>query len=126
MENKTEIFTITKTKQELQFDRQKLDSMNCHAWIWILFINSVPLCGIVIGVIFRKNCPMETNIPLWEIVNGFAMICFLLLIFVSKRTYINQTWKNSTVYLIDQLKILIIFFLFIWFICGNVGSMDFK
>lgn len=126
MENKNEIFTITKPKQEVHFDKQKLDSINCHALIWILFINVVPLCGIVIGVIFRKHCPMEKNIPLWEIVNGSAMICFLLLIFVSKRTYINQTWKNLTLYLIEQLKILIIFFLFIWFICGNVGSMDFN
>ncbi len=89
--------------------------------LWILFIIILPLSGIIIGIIFRNDCPLEKYIPLWEIINGFMTISFLLLMYINNKI-IHPNWA---MFIIDQLKILLIFFLFIWFIRGNVSLVFF-
>jgi hypothetical protein len=121
--NKSEkIFTITKPNQPIELNQR----FNWKPYIWILFIMIVHLSGIVIGVIFRNDCPIEKNIPRWEIINGCLIISFVLLIFLPKdKPKDNPTHfshRNWAIFLIDQFKILISFFLFIWFIFGNVSQ----
>jgi hypothetical protein len=121
MDKTEKIFTITKSIESTEIINRHL---NWKPYIWILFIMIVHLSGIIIGLIFRNDCPLEKNIPRWEIINGFLTISFLLLIFLPKEKSKDNpehfSHRNWAIFLIDQLKILIIFLLFIWFIFGNV------
>lgn len=99
--------------------------------IWLLLITSIPLSGIIIGFLFRYDCPLERFIAIWEIINGSMTIVFLFFVYVTKHHSTKQTFvhrliariqhRTWTSFVIDQLKILCIFFLFTWFICGNVS-----
>jgi hypothetical protein len=89
--------------------------------LWILFIIILPLSGIIIGIIFQNDCPLEKYIPIWEIINGFMTISFLLLMYINNKI-IHPNWA---MFIIDQLKILLIFLLFVWFIRGNVSLVLF-
>jgi hypothetical protein len=101
--------------------------------IWLLLITSIPLSGIIIGFLFRHDCPLERFIAYWEIVNGSITIVFLLFVYVTKHHSTKQTFvhrliariqdRTWTSFVIDQLKILCILFLFAWFICGNVSYL---
>ncbi|CAF0734971.1 unnamed protein product [Rotaria sordida] len=109
---------------KLEMNNKQTNDIICKSFclknIWILFIIILPLSGIIIGFIFRNDCPLEKYIPLWEIINGFITIIFLLLIFITKQFFHEIQYRNWSIFIIDQLKILLIFFLFLWFICGNI------
>jgi hypothetical protein len=126
MDKTEKIFTITKSIERTEINHHS----NWKPYIWILFLIIVHLSGIIIGLIFRNDCPLEKNIPRWEIINGLLTISFLLLIFLPKEKPKNNpahfSHRNWAVFLIDQLKILIILFLFISFIFGNVSRFSFS
>ena len=111
------IFTITKINSLENNILVKQSKWNIFSLgnLWILLIILIPLSGIFIGIFYRNDCPLEKYIPIWEIINGFITILFILLIFFK----IEQ--PNWLVFIIDQLKILSILFLFAWFIRGNVS-----
>jgi len=138
MDKTEKIFTITKTFSSINMnaiesrineikskDIVLLKQSNYLRYLWILFIIILPLSGIIIGFIFRNDCPLEKYIPLWEIINGFITITFLLLMYINKEIIrYDQTdiqHPNWAMFIIDQLKVLFIFFLFVWFIRGNVS-----
>jgi len=144
MDKTEKIFTITKTfsSRNINLIKPEINEIkiknNCllkqSNWksfclknLWILFITILPLSGIIIGFIFRNDCPLEKYIPIWEIINGFMTIGFLLLICITKQRIKNDQsdfqHQNWTIFIIDQLKILLIFCLFAWFICGNVSLL---
>lgn len=123
MEKNERIFAITQSHPT-----KNVRQCNWRAFVWIFLMIIIHLKGILIGIIFRNDCPMEKNIPRWEIIHGFLMISFLLLIFLPSKqiTKTNQedySHRNWMIFLIDHLKILLICFLVAWFIRGNVSRV---
>lgn len=121
MEKNERIFAITQSHPP-----KNVRQCNWRAFVWIFLLIISHLKGILLGIIFRNDCPMEKNIPRWEIIHGVLMISFLLLIFLPSKqiTTTNQndySHRNWMIFLIDHLKILLICFLVAWFIRGNVS-----
>ena len=119
------IFTITQSVQSNP--TKNVRQCNCRAFVWIFLMLVIHLKGIVLGIIFRNDCPMEKNIPRWEIIYGCLMIAFLLLIFlpskqIEENNQGNCSHRNWIIFLVDQLKILVICFLVAWFIRGSVSA----
>lgn len=131
MDKTEKIFTLTKNFNASEIKLNNIVLLKQSYWkpfclknLWILLITILPLSGIIIGWIFRNDCSIEKYIPIWEIINGLMTICFLLLMCITKQI-IKYEHPNWIIFIFDQLKILFIFLLFAWFICGNVSEKFF-
>ncbi|CAF3343620.1 unnamed protein product [Rotaria socialis] len=138
MDRTERIFMITKTFSSINTNAIELNTNDkttndivllqqskCEPFhlrnIWILFLLVLPLSGILIGFLFRNDCPLQKYIPLWAIVNGFLTVIFLMLIFITRGFLQEIQHRNCTLLVIENFKVVLIFFLFLWFIRGNVS-----
>lgn len=98
--------------------------------VYLICLLALPACKLVLGVVYRNQCPVNKNIPLYMIVaggSGVAMILFLLL--SSGCTYCRGSIKARksvhsfmvcTIGFARGMQGVGALFLFVWFIFGNI------
>jgi hypothetical protein len=98
--------------------------------ITIMFAISaaLPAVMIVIGAIYINDCPINNKIPIWLVVSG-AFGLLSAIIRTSSNCYTLYKKRNDENYEMHKKSCLtaaIEFFLFAWFICGNVWVYSVK
>lgn len=100
------------------------------ASVYLLIVLALPAIKLVLGVLYRDECPLNKNIPLYMMVAGSAGIAVVLFLLLSSScTYCRASIKArkithglmiSTIGFARAMQILLAIFLFVWFFFGNV------
>lgn len=89
---------------------------------------AIPVTMIIIGVLFKDECPAETKIPIYLIVAGSTETTKTIFKIISRCSK-SQEKREKDQTKPHPLNTLIGLFNFIWFICGNVwvyGTTDYN
>ncbi|CAF0967707.1 unnamed protein product [Rotaria magnacalcarata] len=104
-----------------------LGSTYCLLVLCVLLV--IPILQLAIGASYRDQCTINSNIPVYLIVTGACGMATIILtlvlvagfIFVIKRQSVAGTFVMGCITVFIMMFIsLMSFFLFIWFIVGNV------
>ena len=98
--------------------------------IYLLFILALPTSKLVLGILYRDECPVNQNIPLYMIVSGSAGIAIVLFLLLSSScTYCRSSIKAQkathglmifSIAFGRGMQAVLAIFLFVWFFFGNV------
>jgi hypothetical protein len=98
--------------------------------IYLLSILAVPIAKLLLGILYRDECPVNRNIPLYMIVSGGAGLTIILCLLLAStcafcRSSIQarkttHTFMIGTIACARGLQATIALFLFIWFFFGNI------
>ncbi|UJR07098.1 hypothetical protein I4U23_011386 [Adineta vaga] len=126
---------VTNTKESISLFYKPItiiiDIIRFISRCWITVV--LPICQLVIGIIFVHQCPIQRFIPIYLLVSGSASSIFLLVALLQKLVSyiaIKRNTVRSIVCCISTycastccLTLIIIPYLqfsFIWFLAGNV------
>lgn len=97
--------------------------------MYLLIVLALPTTKLVLGVVYRDECPLNRNIPLYMIVSGSAGIAIVLFLLLSSScTYCRSSIKArkithglmiGTIGFARGMQVLLAIFLFVWFFFGN-------
>ena len=90
--------------------------------IFFAFSVAIPITMVIIGSVFKENCPINSKIPIWLIVTGvfgctsavFHTVTNCYVLFKRRKEPNYEAGKKSCISSVIEI------FLFAWFICGNV------
>ncbi|CAF1420465.1 unnamed protein product [Adineta steineri] len=98
--------------------------------IYLIFLLSLPIAKLVLGILYMKECPVNRNIPLYMIVAGACGLTLVILLLLSSACTLCRSTANTkkpyhclmicTISLARGLQGVIGIFLFIWFLFGNI------
>ncbi|RNA21527.1 hypothetical protein BpHYR1_030629 [Brachionus plicatilis] len=90
--------------------------------IFFAISSAIPIAMIVIGAIYKDDCPIDNRIPIWLIVSGvFGLLSTLIrttqncYAMFKKRNNEENTETQKKNFLVSIIEL----FIFVWFICGN-------
>ncbi|CAF4006773.1 unnamed protein product [Adineta steineri] len=104
-----------------------LGSVYCLVILCILLV--IPILQLAIGASFQNQCPVSPNIPTYLIVSGACGIATILLTIIITLAFILCIKRGTAgasivsgciIGLVCLILFLMSFFLFAWFIVGNV------
>ncbi|UJR32565.1 hypothetical protein I4U23_020026 [Adineta vaga] len=83
---------------------------------------SIVIVSFVVGILYVHDCPSQSYIPIYLIVQG-AVGLFIFVIHLVAIVYIIyiDKYKYQFITLIAFLSAFLILFLFVWFIVGNIS-----
>lgn len=97
--------------------------------IYLLIVLALPTTKLVLGILYREECPLNKSIPLYMIVAGSAGIAIVLFLLVSSScTYCRSSIKGRkgthglmiiTIGFARGMQAVLAIFLFVWFFIGN-------
>ena len=97
---------------------------------YLALLLSLPTIKLVLGILYLKECPVNTSIPLYMIISGAAGLAIILFLLVSStcafcRSSIRarpftHKFMIFTIAFARGTQGLLAIFLFIWFFFGNV------
>jgi len=124
----TEVVTVGLFKKILAF-------LACSITVTIILIilMVVPICMIIVGIIYVKSCPMEKMVPIWLIVFGSLSIVKNVSTLIQRiKMIVSKNKEESFSKFVNFFDSFMALFMIIWFICGNVwiyrhgGVVQFK
>jgi hypothetical protein len=99
------------------------------AVVYIIFLLAFPIAKLVLGIRYAKECPVNTNIPLYMIISGACGLAIVILLLLSSTCtycrFVSNTKKSTHRFMIcitaiaRGLQGALAIFLFIWFLFGN-------
>lgn len=100
------------------------------ALVYLMCLLALPIAKLVLGIIYLKQCPVNTNIPLYMIVAGSCGLTLVLLLIVSSTcSYMRSSITarkcvhSSIIFFMAfsrGFRGLLGLFLIVWFFFGNV------
>ncbi|KAI4895741.1 hypothetical protein NFI96_024042 [Prochilodus magdalenae] len=85
-----------------------------------LFIVALPIIQLAIGVVYLKDCPQQTYIPLYMIVAGVFGLLLGLFSCLSCSKPEENGWQYVFTHMCSVWNSLVSLFLFCWLIAGSV------
>jgi hypothetical protein len=97
--------------------------------VYLLIVLALPTTKLVLGILYREECPLNKSIPLYMIVAGSAGIAIVLFLLLSSScTYCRSSIKGRkgthglmiiTIGFARGMQAVLAIFLFVWFFIGN-------
>jgi hypothetical protein len=100
------------------------------ALVYLIFLLALPITKLVLGILYIKECPINTNIPLYMIVAGGCGLTIIILLLLSSACTLCRSTSDPkkpthglmicTIAFARGMQVAITIFLFIWFLFGNI------
>lgn len=122
---------VTKKERRFEKSRKCLSSymyslsivQGTFKLITVIISVLLPISMIIIGVLNKDNCPIDSRLPLWITIMGSSWLCFAFLMLLKKFllcTCSEIIEETIGLKLFRWITYLIALFLLVWFFLGNL------
>ncbi|CAF4230644.1 unnamed protein product, partial [Adineta steineri] len=137
MDNESESTTTSDDQVKPELTRAEVIAGSVQTFVLLCVLLVIPILQLAIGASFQNQCPVSPNIPTYLIVSGACGIATIVLTIIMTLAYIlwikqfaldsgicdvcaASIISGCIIGSICLVLLLMSFFLFFWFIVGNV------